>query len=878
MERLRAAGIDVDAPRAITSDNTTVQRIGQGVSNTPVVGDPLATAIHDTVPAQIRGARDTLAAQRGTATEANAAGRATTALHEAAAAETRAATEAAARGDEAARAAHQAAVDQYNARIAAFEAESAGAVEARTGRVNPQDTGAQVTDALREAEAAAIANKEALYKRAGEADASVRGDEVSGAHARVAKGLDEEGVVLDPLLTPAASRMLSDIERLSGGGAEPAAAPPRAQAPKPATAAAEAPRGQSLTEFLASKGGLGPDAELGAIGADRHLVDVPGTGRRRLVKQGGWTLDAAREAAEEAGYLRGDHKGTSTVNDLLDALDAEMRGNKRFPEGAGGGPTSREATAAAERARAELSAFRRGLEKDLADAGHGQMGPEVKARTLKIMEDERLGPDEAVEKAIRQLDNESPVTARSDFPGDRVGVGHNKPPVSVQEIEQARKRLVFLRSAASNDADRRAASHVMRQFDKWQSDAFESALLSGDPEALANFRKARDANRDWRERFGYNERDDVNNIVQKILHKDVTPQEVANWLVGSGKVGKQGTTSRLYDGVMKATGNNPELAQSIRGAIWDTLSNSKNAAADIREFVHRSGRDLAGKVFPQGSRELMLRHADTLDKAKTARELVADAAKTTAPKATKVEKGPTQQLADRVIGGKMGKDEALWKTIEGYTREGGDVKALAGLVRDLPPDMKGDIAGAIVRGLGQNQSGGFSLDLFARDWGKITPQAKAVLFGNAGAHLKSLDDLALIAQRLKDVKGKYGNPSGTGQTTAFQQLSGILAGIVGGHFAPGATATAVGGAVAGNVAARVLASPASASSIAKYARALEQQARNPTPQGRALVNMAERNLVNTVKAIGVAPAAARLPAPMRSIQGPVPAGAQDEQR
>ncbi|RPJ83254.1 MAG: hypothetical protein EHM13_07905, partial [Acidobacteria bacterium] len=91
MERLRAAGIDVDAPRAITSDNTTVQRIGQGVSNTPVVGDPLATAIHDTVPAQIRGARDTLAAQRGTATEANAAGRATTALHEAAAAETRAA-------------------------------------------------------------------------------------------------------------------------------------------------------------------------------------------------------------------------------------------------------------------------------------------------------------------------------------------------------------------------------------------------------------------------------------------------------------------------------------------------------------------------------------------------------------------------------------------------------------------------------------------------------------------------------------------------------------------------------------------------------------------------------------------------------------------
>ena len=121
-------------------------------------------------------------------------------------------------------------------------------------------------------------------------------------------------------------------------------AAPAAASPEPA-----APKAQSLLEFIASKGGLGPDAELAAIGGEGHTVNVEGVGRRKLVRQGGWPLDYAREAAEEAGYLRGNHNGTSTVNDLLDAIDAEMRGAKRFPEGFEGHVGKREAAARSER-------------------------------------------------------------------------------------------------------------------------------------------------------------------------------------------------------------------------------------------------------------------------------------------------------------------------------------------------------------------------------------------------------------------------------------------------------------------------------------------------------------------------------------------------
>lgn len=176
---------------------------------------------------------------------------------------------------------------------------------------------------------------------------------------------------------------------------------------------AQAEKPQSLLEFIASKGGLGPDAELEAIGGLGHTVNVEGVGRRKLVKQGGWPLDYAREAAEEAGYIQGNHKGTSTVNDLLDAIDAEMRGQKRYPQGFEGHVGKREGVARSEREQHEYDRLTQGLEADLENAGHGQIGPDVKERAIGLMRDKGLHPDEAVDHAVAQLENES------SFPGNK---------------------------------------------------------------------------------------------------------------------------------------------------------------------------------------------------------------------------------------------------------------------------------------------------------------------------------------------------------------------------------------------------------------------------------------------------------------------------
>lgn len=91
----------------------------------------------------------------------------------------------------------------------------------------------------------------------------------------------------------------------------------------------------SLIEFLAGNGGIRSDekmvAEIRQCGAGR-LIRAPkhvSTAMRMGHVKVPAFLDAACEAAIEAGYLpRG-----ATTNELLEAIDEDARGRKRFPFG-----------------------------------------------------------------------------------------------------------------------------------------------------------------------------------------------------------------------------------------------------------------------------------------------------------------------------------------------------------------------------------------------------------------------------------------------------------------------------------------------------------------------------------------------------------------
>lgn len=821
----------VNVPRAFSSDSMPVQRTAQSIRNLPIIGDAIPKATGEMAD-QLGNARNAIASSYGEGSGPNVASRISRTLDTAAEQEALAAREATAQGDAAVLAAWERAHNAAREGIAGQENNALQAARASIGDMSPQDMGQTLIARLRQGEREARTSKERLYGIAGNSDAAVEASAVRNIRKDVSRSLDEQGLFVDEILTPAAARMVKELDNVPVQNVvsprAPEAAKPSAVARKPTAPSGPAP--QSLTEFLASKGGLGPDAELAALGADRHIVNVEGVGRRRLTRQGGLPLDRAREAAEEAGYLSGNHRGTSTVNDLLDAIDAEMRGNKLYARGHEGTVDRRTAAARSEREQHEYAQFRRTREDEIA---------------------------------------------ASDFPGDRVAAGR---PVSVQGLEQTRKRLNAMKQAATNDADRRAAGQVMRAYDDWLDNAFDNALFSGSDESLNAYKAARAANTDWRARYGYNSRDDADRLINRVVTGEVTPQELSNWLVGSTKVGSKGVSSRLLTRLAEATNGDAEAMQAIRGGVWNRLTQTAEGVADkapakiaddIGDFLNGSGRDVANRLFTPEQRAIARIYADTLRRGANARQTLAEAAANSKPSAAKVSAGPMQELAETVLG-KGGKtDEALFNAIDSYAKAGGkgDVKTLADLVKAIPEKDKGDLAGALIRKMGHStQTNDFTLEMFASDWGKYSPQAKAILFGNAGPHRQALDDIALISQRYKDIGRRFGNPSGTAQNVI---PLGIGAWIVSSPF------TAIPAILGGAVASRMLASPAGASSISKWGRAMEAMQRAPSASRFAALQMASRNLVNTSVAFGgkISP-----PDFMRQLQGTVPAGAQDEQR
>lgn len=676
-------GGDVPVPRAIASDKMAVQRAGQGVRNLPIVGDAIPKAT-DRLVESLGEATKAVADQYGAGSGPNVANRIGRTVQDAAELETRAATNAARRSDDAVLAAWQRDVDAGHQNIAAREAGSLQAARDTVGDMSPQDMGAALTERLRTEERNARANKDALYDRAGRADASIRLDAVQGVRSHVVGELEDAGVVIDPQLTPAANRMLDELTRLSQPDI-----PNRAQIPVPA---------------------------------------APG--------------------------------------------------------------------------------------------------------------DERVG-------------------------------------VTVQGIEQARKRLSSLRSAASNDADRRAARLVMDRFDDWQSHAFENALLSGDDTALSVFREARAANTSWRDRF-FNREDDAGRIVTRIVTGEVTPQEVANYVVGAGQVGAKGVSSRLLTRITEATGDDPEAMQAIRGGIWNKLSqategaNPKAPAAvtkDVMEFLYGSGRDVAQRLFNPEQQRLMRAYAETLRNGKDARALIGDVAAATKPGTMDVAPGPMKQLADAVIGKGSKSDEALFNAVDSYAKSGnrGDVVTLARLVGAIPQEERGNLAGAIIRNLGISpRTGQFSPDVFVSQWKSYTPQAKTVLFNNAGPQRQALDDIALISDRLKQIGSRFGNPSGTAQ-----HVNPMVMGAT----AMTAPLTTLMSAIGGFALAKLLAAPAGAASAAKWSKAYAALTSKPS-QTIGLFQAVSRNLANTAQGLGIKVSAEEL---IRAVQGVISAPQSQQQ-
>lgn len=146
----------------------------------------------------------------------------------------------------------------------------------------------------------------------------------------------------------------------------------------------------------------------------------------------------------------------------------------------------------------------------------------------------------------------------------------------------------------------------------------------------------------------------------------------------------------------------------------------------------------------------------------------------------------------------------------------GDSANLAGILRALPRDTRGDVSASILTRLGRATAGGqnstgtaFSPATFGTSWNNMTPRARAALFPDA-THRAAVNDIATVVIDGMKQSGKFANSSNTG--------SALIGGATGGAFLVEpvtATLSVVGQGAAG----ALLASPAFARWLAPTLRA-----------------------------------------------------------
>lgn len=169
------------------------------------------------------------------------------------------------------------------------------------------------------------------------------------------------------------------------------------------------------------------------------------------------------------------------------------------------------------------------------------------------------------------------------------------------------------------------------------------------------------------------------------------------------------------------------------------------------------------------------------------------------------------ELVQRVID-KNGGPEKVFQAAMAGTNDG--ATTLRGVMYSLPKDEQQMVSAAVIKRMGlatpgaQDASGDvFSAATFLTNWNKLSPESKAVLFGRYGSGFKgSMDQIARVANNIKQGAKVYANPAGSGdKVAAYSYWAGLLAALGAGRVKTAAGIAAAG--IGANAAARYLTNP-----------------------------------------------------------------------
>lgn len=142
------------------------------------------------------------------------------------------------------------------------------------------------------------------------------------------------------------------------------------------------------------------------------------------------------------------------------------------------------------------------------------------------------------------------------------------------------------------------------------------------------------------------------------------------------------------------------------------------------------------------------------EKAETNFERLAE----TNQKLSALSRGNPEAMVDRVIQAASG-------------RAGGNIRDLAFVARELPPEEFGKVSRLAFGKLSQDAAGNFSPDTLAKNWANTSPRGRTILFGEAAARIdRAINNLSEAARAAEEIPQKTGELAKTYGQMAGERL------------------------------------------------------------------------------------------------------------
>lgn len=186
-------------------------------------------------------------------------------------------------------------------------------------------------------------------------------------------------------------------------------------------------------------------------------------------------------------------------------------------------------------------------------------------------------------------------------------------PYHIKQIELMRRRLNTAAGSAEG-SDLTQVSVMKKAFDDYVNEAVEGALFSGDEGVLNVLKEARSLRTEYGRVFearpirtssGRILRDETGELIERIVYKNPTGEELANWLFGVSKLSRPGA-ERAVKRIGNIVGRNSQEWHMLRQAAFLRLTGGSTgmtpASAQVyskrlQEAVYGDGAQLMRELF-----------------------------------------------------------------------------------------------------------------------------------------------------------------------------------------------------------------------------------------------------------------------------------------